>query len=296
MDSSTFTWDVTSLPTWALLTWTAVAVAAASCGFVLSSTHLSWRAASGMRNSTAGGHARDMARHAAAPLYAWRRRSAVVFLAVLAVACALALWGPWPVTSTEASTRLLLTVAFLLAASIVGMVLQRRSRWTPKAVRTVERSAAGARSESRVAAVLEQMGAGAVRHGLLLGAGGDVDHVVIGPVLVAVETKTGRGAVRRDGTALHAGRRRIPGDPIAQVSRQADRISRLTGAVCAAVVCIPDADLPRPVQIDGVWVCSLASLPACVHQQSRVLTGDAVTRVVTRLDAVDRDERARRAR
>ena len=147
-------------------------------------------------------------------------------------------------------------VALLVVAAGIGTVLLGARRYH----RISARARIGGRSERRVEAVLRRLRPYGVANSLLLGAGGDADHVVVGPGLVVVETKTGRGAVHRVGTTLYAGRRAIPGDPISQALRQARAVSRIVGYPCDAVVCVVDATTP-PFVARGATVCSLAHLP-----------------------------------
>lgn len=127
------------------------------------------------------------------------------------------------------------------------------------------KASTGVRAEDRVARVLARCPAVAVLHGAIVGRG-DVDHVVIGPRLVAVETKHGRGEVTfdRDGT-LRVGGRRLPRDPLGQVHANASLLAGRVGRAADAVVVVVDASSP-PQCRDGVWVCSLAHLPAVLER------------------------------
>lgn len=133
----------------------------------------------------------------------------------------------------------------------------------------VGRALVGRRSERRVARAIGRCGATAVVHGALIGAGGDADHIVLGPSVALVETKTGGGVVHVDGNGrlvtLHSGprgahRRTIPGDPLGQAKRQADQLSRLARHPAHAVVCIPDMT-NAPFRAGLVVVTSLRDLP-----------------------------------
>lgn len=123
------------------------------------------------------------------------------------------------------------------------------------------KASTGVRAEERVARVLARCPLVAVVHGALIGRG-DVDHVVLGPRLAAIETKHGRGAVSfdRDG-ALRVGSRRLPRDPLAQARANATRLGERLGRQADAVVVVVDATSPAQ-QRGGVWVCSLEELPA----------------------------------
>lgn len=127
------------------------------------------------------------------------------------------------------------------------------------------KASTGVRAEDRVARVLARCPAVAVLHGVIVGRG-DVDHVVIGPRLVAVETKHGRGEVTfdRDG-ALRVGGRRLPRNPLGQVRTNASLLAGRVGRTADAVVVVVDTSSPAQCR-EGVWVCSLAHLPAVLEQ------------------------------
>jgi hypothetical protein len=154
-----------------------------------------------------------------------------------------------------ASTGLTSVLAYVSVIGVVGAGLFTREAWG-----RAQRASVGATSEERVAVVLERTGAAVVMHGVLLGAGGDADHVVLGPVAAVVETKTGRGQVSVAGDEITAGRRTIPGAPLRQARRQARALKERTGWFTEAVVCIPDM-VNGPVRTGNGVVCSLADLP-----------------------------------
>lgn len=122
---------------------------------------------------------------------------------------------------------------------------------------------AGIRAEARTGRRLNQCAVHAVVHGVLLGRG-DIDHVVLGPCVAAIETKHGRGvlSVDKSGVLLVAGRR-LARDPIAQARQAAERLTRHLGRRAYAVVVIVDAE-GEPVKIGDVYVTSLRHLPACL--------------------------------
>jgi len=136
------------------------------------------------------------------------------------------------------------------------------------------KAASGVRSEARVARRLAAAAPAALVHGVLLGRG-DLDHVVLGPMLAVVETKTGRGRLGLDAAgALLLEGRRLPRDPIGQVVDGASRLSRHLGRRVSAVVVVVDAT-SEPFQSRGVWVCSLRDLPRVLAALPAVL--DPVT-------------------
>lgn len=126
------------------------------------------------------------------------------------------------------------------------------------------KASTGVRAEDRVARVLARCRFSALVNGALLGRG-DVDHVVLGPQLVAVETKHGRGPVTfdRDGSLRVAGRR-LPRDPVSQARANAARLSERLGRRADALVVVVDSTSPPQKQGD-VWVCSLRDLPSVVQ-------------------------------
>lgn len=158
-------------------------------------------------------------------------------------------------------------IASLVAVG--GGALNAYEAWTRS-----QKASIGLRSERQVGKVLDSSGATAVVHGALLGAGGDADHVVLGPVLAVIETKTGHGQVRADAQGLVVGDRRIVGDPLKQAQRQAAALRRLAGGGWVdAVVCIPGMRNPA-FQTSRTWVCSLDDLPKVLAQLPRNLPPD----------------------
>lgn len=128
---------------------------------------------------------------------------------------------------------------------------------------------AGVGAEKRAAAALNDTSCYAVVHNVELGSAttGDVDHVVVGPPLAVVETKTGSGRLtlqlHRDGDG---GRRRlvldgqpIPGGPLEQAATKAGELSRLLDQPVDPVVCIVNAE-GGPVEVAGTTVCSADTL------------------------------------
>lgn len=191
-----------------------------------------------------GSHARSLQRSALA-------RSAAGGLGALAGFVVFVLVGHFGALGAS-GVRSVLALAALVAVGVGGY-------FSHASFVSSKKAAVGARSEERVGRVLDQLGATSVVHGALLGAGGDADHVVLGPVVAVVETKTGGGPVKLDGSSLVVGRRTLLGDPLGQSRRQAVRLGRLVGAHAHAVVCIPDMR-GAPVSLKGVQVCSLDDL------------------------------------
>jgi hypothetical protein len=109
---------------------------------------------------------------------------------------------------------------------------------------------------------------------------------VLGPCAAAVETKTGRGRLRRTGTRLQVGRRTLPGDPLTQARRQAENLRRHTGVNTEAVLCIVDLDGP-PQHHDGVTVCAARDLVAVLGRLPRVLTASQAEDLATTITLAD---------
>jgi hypothetical protein len=180
-------------------------------------------------------------------------RKAIVRAAVCtAVAVVAALCAAWLLLAAMA------VPAVVAVAACVVFGFAARGYWAG-----VERAMVGARSEKKAAAALRSARPFVVVHGAMLGAGGDLDHAVIGPALVAVETKTGYGKVRSSGGSLVAGRRTLVGDPVRQARRQATALGKRCGQYAHAVVCVVEME-NRPFTVDGVTVCSARDLPKVV--------------------------------
>lgn len=134
------------------------------------------------------------------------------------------------------------------------------------------KAAVGAKSEKVVASILSSStGAAYVLNGVHPGGfKGDCDHIVIGPYLTVVETKTGTGRV----SSSHAGfmyvnRRQIPRDPIGQSLRQAAQVEKVSGVECDAIVCVPGmTNKPFTVTRNGkpVVICGKKNLASCIRR------------------------------
>ena len=152
------------------------------------------------------------------------------------------------------------------ASTALGYGAVRRGQRAADASTKAGKAKIGARSEARVARMLaRRSGVRTVMNGVHPGGSkGDVDHLLVGPCLAVVETKTGTGKVSYSYGKMRAGRRVIPGDPVSQARRQAARVGKLTGQWCSAIVCVPDMDNP-PFVTSDVSVCSLRDLPGVVR-------------------------------
>jgi flagellin-like protein len=206
-----------------------------------------------------GAHARSLAFKALG-------RAALLSALIVALVVAGFALGALSVFASDRGVSEVVGALLLLAAVVVGFSVS--NSWA-----SMRKAEIGWRSEKRVASVLDRCGAAAVVHGALLGAGGDVDHMVLGPVAVAVETKTGGGRVRIEHGRVVAGRRTVPGDPVAQARRQAVALGRALGVRTSAVVCLPDMS-NRPFKSGDVAVCSLNDLAAVIAAQPHQLSPD----------------------
>lgn len=170
--------------------------------------------------------------------------------------------------------------AMVVAVGLAFAALGRHqySHWVIKA----RKAAVGARAERVVATALAGTGAAAVVHGALLGAGGDADHIVLGPWVVLVETKHGRGPVSVVGERLVVGGRKLPGDPVGQARRQAGALSHITGRTASAVVCVPGMEGPQ-FRHRGVTVCSAPDLAGAIACLPPILDGPAALEWARRL-------------
>jgi len=222
-------------------------------------------------NRPAGQHASSLARAALI-------RATALFVVALG-------GGFWAIKALAAKP-ISLPMILLSALVAAGAIALARGEMTKRA-----KAAVGARSERRVAKAIKSLGPDYLANSLMIGAGGDADHTVIGPCLVVVETKTGHGEVRRQGGKLIAGRRTIPGDPVAQVRRQAAAVGKVTNSYCDAVVCISDGSF-APFETEHVTVCSLADLPRVLKSLPARLSSEQAGVLYQRL--VDHEQRQAR--
>jgi hypothetical protein len=133
------------------------------------------------------------------------------------------------------------------------------------------RALSGIVSEQRVLAAVRDSSAAVVVNGARPSdRAGDIDHVVLGPMAVVIETKTGSGTVTVLGDQLRCNTRPLKGASLRQVRSQANAVSQTLGAPVAAVVCVVDmvGDLLR---VGGVTVCSVEALPDVLDSFDPVL-------------------------
>lgn len=145
------------------------------------------------------------------------------------------------------------------------------------------RALAGSRAETRVARALLGCAPAALVHGATL-AGGDADHVVLGPVAVVVETKYGRGEIVITPKGIRVGNKTLPRDPLNQVRRQAGLVAREIGRPVDAVVCVSEGR-GTPRLMDGVWVCGPQHLPEVFSRLGHRVGGHEALTLAARLAA-----------
>lgn len=177
---------------------------------------------------------------------------------------------------------------FLLAGIFVGLGVWGNHRG--KEFHQIKgRQGRGVNAEAEVVKVLRrQKGVVLIMNGVDAGAGGDADHVVVmqraGQGVVAViETKAGGGEVVSDGQGgLFSGRnrRRIPGNPVRQVARQARGVQRRTGVAAHGVVCVPGM-ATAPFIEQNVVVCGAVDLPGVLSSRlsQRPMPADLVEKL-----------------
>ena len=182
---------------------------------------------------------------------------------------------------TAAVAGFLLTKSSLLLPSllvavptgvVVGLGLRRENILYLKAH-------AGIVAEERVAKALSKLPVVAVVNGVLLHRG-DVDHVVLGPMVAAIETKHGSGQLSLDASGVLCVRgRRLPRDPVAQAAASAVAVGKILGRPAVAVLVVVDAAGPV-VRVGNVYVTSLANINGCLAQLPQTLTADVAKSLV----------------
>lgn len=222
-------------------------------------------------------------------------------------------WEPSPLTLFGAGMVLVLPAAFggprfylyqilcALAGATIGFLDIDRvltGRLSLRQVAASDRAKAikGAKAERRVGTTLEtNESLFAVAHGQMVGGGGDIDHVVLGPSLAVVETKAGWGhlVILDDGT-LQVDDHPIHGDPIKQVRRQAAALSDLLDHEVVAIVCVPAAS-NTPRNRDGVVVCNQSQLPGLLSRLPAIYDRDGALVALDRVIDANTTTRRRRA-
>jgi len=176
--------------------------------------------------------------------------------------------------------------ASLLRRDVVSIVSAAAATLSFMQFRTLSakagRLSAGASAEKAVAKCLSSQRIKHVLHSVDLSAGGDADHIILGPVCAVIETKYAKGNVASVQGGLTAAGRRLPRDPVAQARRQAAALRRVSGVWSEAVVCMTGMT-NRPFKDGDVVVCSLKDLPGVIDSLSRPLSGNEADRVASLL-------------
>jgi hypothetical protein len=184
-----------------------------------------------------------------------------------------------------------ISITWLLLGASAGLYT------TNPVARRIVTAAAGAKAEKVVAHHIANVpGVQVVANSYMVGVGGDVDHVVIGPWLAAVETKTGSGVLRHDrrGTRLRTGHRQYDA-ALDRVARQAVRIGQLAGVTCSPILVVANTT-SGPMQVRGVTVCSALDLAGVLVELPTALDDEAAARFADQLRVLHRKELARFAR
>jgi hypothetical protein len=196
------------------------------------------------------------------------QHAAFAKIVICTIGLLLAFGGGFVTLQTTGSTRIVVAIVAALAAVFSMSLLSTYKTLYAK-------TSSGANAEKKVAKELRRLGPHALVHGATFGSNADIDHIVLGPCLVSIETKYGRGPVSiNSASKLCCGRKIMYGDPLAQAKRNASRVSKASRSVSAAVLVVVDATGP-PQQINGVWVCSLRDLGAVLKTLPSVLNDKA---------------------
>jgi hypothetical protein len=99
-----------------------------------------------------------------------------------------------------------------------------------------------------------------------------------------IETKHGRGPVRVDNGKFKVGPKTLPRDPVGQVLRQAEVVSRFVGRRPVPIVCVPGMT-NAAFETRGVLVCSVNDLPSVLRGIPYVYNQAQATDAASRLHA-----------
>lgn len=160
--------------------------------------------------------------------------------------------------------------------------LQRAARRLDLAMeardQALQRLEAQIRAERRVGQLLRGSGAQVVAHGVRVGPNDHVDHVLLGPYAVVVETRPGRGTIsageptgEQDALVLLDGRP-LPDAPSRRAVRGAAAIAATLGVPAIPVVCITDAS-GGPARVGRTMVCNAEQLRLVLRSAPAVLAG-----------------------
>lgn len=174
------------------------------------------------------------------------------------------------------------TLAIAVAGVGVLLGLAARARW-----RSGAKAAVGGRVEAELADVIDACSWG-WRANVILGAGGDADFVVVtrGGGLAVIECKAGGGQVRVEKGRLVTGKGRVvPGNPVEQAARQADRLAQLTGTMVHPIVCFPWMRNP-PFEVAGTVVCGAAHLGRVLDGRGGYIEKASVPQLLNSIERV----------
>ena len=128
----------------------------------------------------------------------------------------------------------------------------------------------GAKAEREVAGILAKSNIAELANGMLLGTGGDADHIVLGPGAAVVETKAGNGKVTYEGGVFKVGRKTLHRNAVSQARNQARVLGELTGVWVTAIVCVPGMTNETFIA-EGVIVCGAYELPKAIRSLPPVI-------------------------
>ena len=152
------------------------------------------------------------------------------------------------------NSDLAMLVAGLLAFVAVFLL------WEAVGIRRASgRARIGADKEDAVAKVLSTL-PGSVYNNLVLKEGSDIDHVYLGRVFVAVETKTAKGRVDYENHQLLLNGVPANGNPVGQLYKQLRLLRKATGVMPHGVVCMTNIDRTIVIDDGKVTVCPLREL------------------------------------
>lgn len=182
-----------------------------------------------------------------------RRKAAANMLAATYTAIPAAIW--WSEQPTSPVRSLIVAVAVgIVAAGVYD------------ASRAFDRARAGIRSEDLA---LEATGRSRAKtvvcSARIPGVPGDVDQVILEPVVAAVEVKTGRGQITVHRGQLRARGRAIHGGSLGRARKSAERLTQISGQPTAAIICIVGMRA-EPFTAEGVTICSPDDLPQVIDR------------------------------
>lgn len=191
----------------------------------------------------------------------------LLLIALLSVASFVVLWGA---SSTLHYAAVIIGVIF-----IAILVVQLRIYNT-----NLAKLSAGISAENKVSRQIKKYSGDFLINGAILGKIGDCDHIVLGPICVVIETKYGKGQVRVDKGQVFVKNRPIKSNPIQQVKKQAQALSKLHNVKVNAIVCISEGFF-TPFAHDGVVLCNAQDLPKVLDRMPTVVSKEKAYSVYT---------------